>query len=408
MHVSSVFRTARSAISSSVRSIFTRGGRAATTLTRNANDHSGQVAPNAPPPANGARQTGIGAAAGRPSIFVAPQPHPQPKKPQAPLPPIQAAVRDLNIGPAKPKRQAPTPPVTGAGAANYEAQGAKPKRQAPTPPVTGASATNYEAQGAKPKRPAPTPPVTGAGAANYEAQGARPKRQAPTPPVTGAGAANYEAQGAKPKRPAPSPPMNSKKLYMRCGTRIGNGKFGVVYQDRLSPNHVIKRLTLDGDPLVREAEIQRAKAECWAFNAYYGESSAKFVHGTGGVYVHMVKVPGIRSDLLSQQDFRRNMGAYHDMLSRVHDAGFVHADMHRQNILYDEKRGRFNPIDMTPATTSEQVMAINMHLDETVNVHNATKFYLEVDYSPTASAPAGAESLLAPPIASRLHWETKL
>ena len=108
----------------------------------------------------------------------------------------------------------------------------------------------------------------------------------------------------------------------------------------------------------------------------------------------------------------KNIRAYHAMLERLHDAGITHADLHSDNVLYDYRSGKFNPIDFCHIYTERHLQTMSRMWDATVNNGQATTFRFEVDREHAQTIGRSIDhwnsAYLAPPLRCKLFWNTRL
>ena len=267
---------------------------------------------------------------------------------------------------------------------------ADPRGQYDLGGITGAMA-------GRPSLLVPAPPATAA-------SGAIPKRRAPQPPAAQAAPSS--------KQPEANPPLNPVGLNLRLGVVIGAGQQGTVYSDTASENHVIKRVDLGSSMASRVTKVERCTMEVQLYNKYYGEGSATMVRTQNAVYMQLPRIPGVPMSQMSRWEINKNIRAYHTMLERLHDAGITHADLHSDNVLYDYRSGKFNPIDFCHIYTERHLQTMSRMWDATVNNGQATTFRFEVDreHAQTIGRPIDHwnSAYLAPPLRCKLFWNTRL
>lgn len=125
------------------------------------------------------------------------------------------------------------------------------------------------------------------------------------------------------------------------GEKIGEGEYGVVWQDADNPGMVIK--TLRRENAFNKEQLEE---ECDLFNKFYGAGSALLLDFDGHSCLKMNKLSGESMDRITY--FPAN--ALHFFLQMLHEMerkSIFHADLKLENVLYCEKENRFYPIDFS-------------------------------------------------------------
>ncbi|WP_413727405.1 hypothetical protein [Sodalis sp. RH19] len=154
------------------------------------------------------------------------------------------------------------------------------------------------------------------------------------------------AQGRK--VPVFDPDDESVNLELLLGTQIGEGDYGIVFQDGQDPNWYIKMMRPhpDGDADIDIEMLAEKEAE--SFRLYYGPESAKvFADNDGNFYNRMYKIPGITLDSLPEGSLPHDaVERFVDMLEKLNNVNMIHADLHGANMLWDAESEMFFPIDI--------------------------------------------------------------
>ncbi|WP_261641835.1 hypothetical protein [Erwinia mallotivora] len=143
------------------------------------------------------------------------------------------------------------------------------------------------------------------------------------------------------------PDFPQHKLEYNLGEQLGEGGFGEVYLDARNKEYIIKKYFSHNT----NNPVEVATREAETFNRFYGEHAATvLVDEAGNAYVRMYKVPGQTLESLPPGSLPADAEQrFVSMLERMSKLGIIHDDIKSSNILWDEKGGRFNPIDMSNA-----------------------------------------------------------
>lgn len=132
------------------------------------------------------------------------------------------------------------------------------------------------------------------------------------------------------------------------GTEVGEGDYGIVFQDGNDPGWYIKMMHAhpDGDSDIDIEVLSEKEAE--SFRSYYGPDSAKvFTDEKGNFYNRMYKIPGATLDSLPEGTLPRDaIERFVDMLEKMNKVNLIHADLHSANMLWDADSEMFFPIDI--------------------------------------------------------------
>lgn len=135
----------------------------------------------------------------------------------------------------------------------------------------------------------------------------------------------------------------AEDIASRLGAEYGRGGNGIVYQDTLSDDYLIKVVDLRDNCWTEKSF--RVEVEC--FNKYYGQGSATLIIADGKAYSHMKKIRGIPMNELSPAELQVATPLYMQAIDRILAAGITTWDTSPANFLYDKKENKVNPVDIS-------------------------------------------------------------
>lgn len=119
---------------------------------------------------------------------------------------------------------------------------------------------------------------------------------------------------------------------------IGEGVEGHVYADADDDGYLVKAYfsDLDDPEPIREAAAQ--------FSRYYGDGAAQVFQGENNMFMRMKRIQG--TPLHQVKTFAPGAADLFDgMLKKLADAGIYHSDLKPDNVLWDDTKKVFQPID---------------------------------------------------------------